>query len=94
MGGTDGSSETGLELHAQSRVHVHHKVSDPDEFGFLDCLCENIGDGVSTLSALESKLARRQYLVNTKRSELHINLIWSCMTFDNHGRKLGWARLR
>ena len=29
--------------------------------------------GVSTLSALESKLARRQYLVNTKLSELHIN---------------------
>ena len=32
-----------------------------------------MSEGVSTLSALESKLARRQYLVNTKLSELHIN---------------------
>ena len=32
-----------------------------------------MSEGVRKLSALESKLARRQYLVNTKLSELHIN---------------------
>ena len=33
----------------------------------------NMSEGLNTLSALESKLARRQYLANTKFSELHIN---------------------
>ena len=36
-------------------------------------ITDSMSEGVSTLSELESKLARRQYLANTKFSELHIN---------------------
>ena len=59
------------------RGHVHGAAVVGHRVVQLVRICKNSGcfmsEDVSTLSALESKLARRQYLVNTKLSELHIN---------------------